>query len=132
MAGSPSPLESRMTGEALQAEILARVEAGEAKQATIESGAMMKGGPQTLTDDKSWSIKDESGNTYAMISDGVITMYHVAYPEAPKQPASKEYADTKAMCQKRRLHDRQSAMNGHQITGLGQPKQRAIRFRWVT
>ena len=120
---STSPLESRIeAGEALQAEILARVEAGEAKQATIESGAMMKGGPQTLTDDN-WSIKDESGNTYAMISDGVITMYHVAYPEAPKQPASKEYADTK-VAKKGDSMTGSLAMNGHQITGLGQPKQR--------
>ena len=76
----------------MQAEILARVEAGEAKQATIESGAMMKGGAQTLTDDN-WSIKDDGGNTYAMISGGEITMYHVAKPEAPKQPTTKEYVD---------------------------------------
>ena len=120
---STTPLAARVeAGEALQAEILARVEAGEAKQATIESGAMMKGGAQTLTDDN-WSIKDDGGNTYAMISDGEITMYHVAYPEAPKQPASKEYADTK-IAKKGDTMQGSLAMAGHQITGLGTPKQR--------
>ena len=90
---STSPLESRIeAGEALQAEILARVEAGEAKQATIETNAMTKGGAQTLTEDH-WSIKDDGGKTYAMIADEEITMYHVANPEAPKQPTNKEYVD---------------------------------------
>ena len=90
---STTPLTARVeAGEALQAEILARVEAGEIKQATIETNAMTKGGPQTLTDDK-WSIKDNGGATYAMISDGEITMYHVAEPDAPKQPTNKEYVD---------------------------------------
>ena len=90
---STSPLESRVeAGEALQAEILARVEAGESKQATIETNAMTKGGAQTLTDD-SWSIKTGDGKTYAMIADEEITMYHVAKPDAPKQPTNKEYVD---------------------------------------
>ena len=120
---STSPLESRIeAGEALQAEILARVEAGEAKQATIETNAMTRGGAQTLNADN-WSIKDDGGNTYAMISDGEITMYHVAYPDAPKQPASKEYADTK-IAKKGDTMQGSLAMAGHQITGLGTPKQR--------
>ena len=76
----------------MQAEILARVEAGESKQATIETNAMTKGGAQTLTDD-SWSIKTGDGKTYAMIADEEITMYHVAKPDAPKQPTNKEYVD---------------------------------------
>ena len=109
-------------GEALQAEILGRVEAGEAKQATIETNAMTKGGAQTLTDDN-WSIKDNGGATYAMIANGEITMYHVAYPDAPKQPASKEYADTK-IAKKGDTMQGSLAMAGHQITGLGTPKQR--------
>ena len=120
---STSPLESRIeAGEALQAEILARVEAGESKQATIETNAMTRGGAQTLNADN-WSIKDDGGNTYAMISDGEITMYHVAYPDAPKQPASKEYADTK-IAKKGDTMQGSLAMAGHQITGLGTPKQR--------
>ena len=51
-------------GEALQAEILARVEAGESKQATIETNAMTKGGAQTLTSmttagqDQDWRRQD--------------------------------------------------------------------------
>ena len=90
---STSPLEARIeAGEILQAEILGRVEAGEAKQATIETNAMTKGGAQTLTEDH-WSIKDDGGKTYAMIADEEITMYHVANPEAPKQPTNKEYVD---------------------------------------
>ena len=90
---STTPLAARVeAGEILQAEILARVEAGEAKQATIETNAMTKGGAQTLTDEH-WSIKTEEGKTYAMISDDEITMYHVAKPEAPKQPTNKEYVD---------------------------------------
>ena len=80
-------------GEALQAEILGRVEAGEAKQATIETNAMTKGGAQMLTADN-WSIKDDGGATYAMISNGEITMFHVATPGAPKQPTNKEYVDS--------------------------------------
>ena len=120
---STSPLEARIeAGEALQAEILARVEAGEAKQATIETSAMTKGGAQTLTEDH-WSIKDDSGNTFAMISDGEVTMYHVAEPEAPKQVANREYVDTK-IAKKGDTMQGSLAMAGHQITGLGTPKQR--------
>ena len=84
--------EAISQGEALQSEILGRVEAGEDKQAVIETNAMTKGGAQTLTDD-SWSIKTGDGKTYAMIADEEITMYHVANPEAPKQPTNKEYVD---------------------------------------
>ena len=84
--------EAISQGEALQSEILGRVEAGEDKQAVIETNAMTKGGAQTLTDD-SWSIKTGDGKTYAMIADEEITMYHVAKPDAPKQPTNKEYVD---------------------------------------
>jgi hypothetical protein len=102
---STTPLAARVeAGEALQAEILARVEAGEAKQVTIETSAMTKGGAQTLTDEN-WSIKDDGGNTYAMISDGEITMYHVAYPEAPKQPTNKDYVDKENAKLKKRIDD---------------------------
>ena len=52
---------------------------------------MTKGGAQTLTDD-SWSMFSD-GKTYAMIADEEITMYHVAKPDAPKQPTNKEYVD---------------------------------------
>ena len=77
----------------MQSEILGRVEAGEIKQATIEANAMTKGGAQTLTDDH-WSVKTDDGKTYMMISDDEITMYHVAKPDAPKQPTNKEYVDS--------------------------------------
>ena len=120
---STTPLAARIeAGEALQAEILGRVEAGEVKQATIETNAMTKGGAQTLTDEH-WSIKDDGGNTFAMISDSEITMYHVATPEAPKQVANKEYVDTK-IAKKGDTMQGSLAMGGHQITGLGTPKQR--------
>lgn len=120
---STTPLADRVeAGEALQAEILARVEAGEVKQATIETNAMTKGGAQTLTDEH-WSIKDDGGNTFAMISDSEITMYHVATPEAPKQVANREYVDTK-IAKKGDTMLGNLAMGGHQITGLGTPKQR--------
>ena len=63
---------------------------GEAKQA-IETNAMTKGS-QTLTDD-SWSIKTGDGRHTKMFGDEELTMYHVAKPDAPKQPTNKEYVD---------------------------------------
>ena len=120
---STSPLESRIeAGEALQAEILGRVEAGEAKQVSIETNAMTKGGAQTLTADN-WSIKDDGGATYAMISNGEITMYHVATPGAPKQPTNKEYVDKADNEMKRRIDELESMVA--ELGGV------IVRYRYV-
>jgi hypothetical protein len=78
-------------GEALQAQILARVEAGEAKQATIESSALKTSGSNTV--DTSWRVKSGSKTIMSGAEEGKIKIYHLAEPTDGDHAATKTYAD---------------------------------------
>ena len=77
--------------------------------------AFTKSGAQTLNEGD-WSIKDESGSTYVMIHDGEVTMYHVADPEAPKQPANKSYVDEGDKALRKRIEALEATVN--QLQGV--------------
>ena len=77
--------------------------------------AFTRSGAQTLNEGD-WSIKDENGSTYVMIHDGEVTMYHVADPEAPKQPTNKSYVDEGDKALRKRIEALEATVN--QLQGV--------------
>ena len=84
-----SPLGARVEqGEILQAEILSRVEAGEAKQQTLVDTKLSKSEANEVT--TGFRIKG-GGGTYISTSGNELGLYHVKYPESEAHAATMGY-----------------------------------------
>ena len=86
-----SPLGARVEqGEVLQAQILSRVEAGEAQQQTLVDTKLGKAEANEVAN--SFRIKG-AGGTYISTSGSQLGLYHVKYPESEAHAATMGYVD---------------------------------------
>jgi hypothetical protein len=97
---------------------LVRVEAGEAKQATIESSALKTSGSNAV--DTSWRIKSDGKTIVSGAESGKIKIYHLAEPTDGDHAATKSYADGKLSKEGGSLSGILN-MQDHYIAGLKTP-----------